>query len=259
MIDTTYETADRDRQFAHQHSPAQSQAISPAQRGSHTGTQAIPSYMTEVYDWAYVNPSWVRWLDHDIVVKTLLFCNDRRLMKRYLDRVQNGMHVWQVAHVYGDLVQQVAQRVGHEGRFDLTDVTPIQIAHAHSKLDALPQARIIQQDAAVFQAERPYDLVCSFMLLHEIPEDWKRRVVDNMLAQVSEGGEVIFVDYHRPAVWHPVRYILKLVNRWLEPFANALWEHEIREYASRAEDYQWTKETLFGGVYQMVRVTRKAK
>lgn len=257
MIDTTYETAENDRQFAQQHSPAHAIPTSQTQRTGHTGSADVPSYMTEVYDWAYVNPAWVRWLDHNIVVKTLLFCNDRRLMKRYLDRVRPGMRVWQVAHVYGDLVQLVAERVGKSGRFDLTDVTPIQIAHAHSKLDALPQATIIQQDAAVFQAGQAYDLVCSFMLLHEIPEDWKRRVVDNMLANVSHDGEVIFVDYHRPALLHPVRYILQVVNRWLEPFANALWQREIRDYASHADDYHWSKETLFGGVYQVVRVKRK--
>lgn len=253
MIDTTYETAERDGQFVHHPSSTPTQTS----RTSHASYPDVPAYMTEVYDWAYVDPSWVRWLDHNIVVKTLLFCNDRRLMKRYLDRVQNGMRVWQVAHVYGDLVQLVAEKVGPEGRFDLTDITPVQIAHAHSKLDAIPQAHIIQQDAALHHAEQPYDLVCSFMLLHEVPEDWKRRVVDNMLANVSEKGEVIFVDYHRPAIWHPVRYILQLVNRWLEPFANALWQRDIREYASHADDYHWSKETLFGGVYQTVRVTRK--
>ena len=24
----------------------------------------VPAYMTEVYDWAYVDPKWVRVLDH---------------------------------------------------------------------------------------------------------------------------------------------------------------------------------------------------
>lgn len=252
MIDTTYETAERDGQFAQQPS-----ASNPHQHAPRIAPGEIPAYMTEVYDWAYVNPEWVRWLDHDSVVKTLLFCNDQRLMNRYLDCIRPGMRVWQVAHVYGDLVQKVAHKVGNEGHFDLTDITPVQVAHAHSKLDGSANTRIIQHDAATFKGPQPYDLVCSFMLLHEIPDEWKRDIVDNMLSQMADGGKTLFVDYHRPALWHPVRYILQIVNRWLEPFAYALWKHEIWEYASHPEQYSWQKETLFGGVYQVVHVTRK--
>ncbi|WP_217423363.1 rhodoquinone biosynthesis methyltransferase RquA [Uliginosibacterium aquaticum] len=243
MIDTTYETAERDA--------ASPRHIPPA-------SPEMPSYMTDVYDWAYVDPAWVRWLDHNLVVKTLLFGNDRRLMRRYLSRIQPGMRVWQVAHVYGDLVELAAQRTGSQGAFHLTDITPIQIAHGKRKIGALPWARVIRQDAALHHGDgHPYDLICSFFLLHEVPDDWKRRIVDNMLAQMPEHGEVLFVDYHRPARWQPVRYILKWVNRLLEPFAEALWNHEISHFASHAADFSWHKESIFGGVYQIVSVRRK--
>lgn len=220
----------------------------------------VPAYMRDVYDWAYVDPAWVRWLDHNLVVRTLLFCNDRRLMNRYLARIRPGMRVWQVAHVYGDLVSLAAQKAGPTGAFHLTDITPIQVEHGRSKLAALPWASVMRQDAALHRPEdgRPYDLICSFFLLHEVPDDWKRRIVDNMLAQIPDEGEVLFVDYHAPSRWQPVRYILKVVNRLLEPFANALWNNEISHYASKADHYEWRKETIFGGVYQIVSVRRKA-
>ncbi len=218
---------------------------------------SLPNYMREVYDWAYVNPSWVRWLDHNIVVKVLLFGNDRRMMRAYLDSIRPGSRVWQVAHVYGDLVRLAAQKCGPEGTFHLTDVTPIQIEHAHKKLDDLQQARIFYADAANFRPPHQYEMVCSFMLLHEVPEDWKRKVVNNMLNHLEKGGEAIFVDYHAPSRLQPVRYILNVVNAWLEPFANALWKNDIRTYADNAEDYIWEKRTLFGGVYQIVRARHK--
>lgn len=223
--------------------------------------QEVPSYMREVYDWAYVNPAWVRWLDHNAVVKTLLFGNDRRLMRRYLSRIQPGMRVWQVAHVYGDLVRLAAERTGEHGAFDLTDVTPIQIAHGRRKVAHLPWARVIRDDAALHKPSGPeaYDLICSFFLLHEVPDDWKRRIVDNMLSQIPEHGEVLFVDYHRPSRWQPVRYILHWVNRLLEPFADALWQHEISHFASNASDFEWHKETIFGGVYQIVSARKKQR
>ena len=60
---------------------------------------ALPAYMSEVYDWAYVNPRYVRWLDRNIVVRVLLFANDQRLMRAYLNEIRPGSRVWQVAHV----------------------------------------------------------------------------------------------------------------------------------------------------------------
>ncbi len=38
----------------------------------------VPDYMLEVYDWAYVNSRNVRWLDRNLVVRTLLFAQDQR-------------------------------------------------------------------------------------------------------------------------------------------------------------------------------------
>lgn len=217
----------------------------------------VPEYMTEIYDWAYVSPAWVEKLDHNLVVRTLLFGNDQRLMRAYLQRIRPGMRVWQVAHVYGDLVRRAAQAVGSEGTFHLTDITPIQIAHAVAKLQDLPQARTFRADARLFPGEGSYDLICSFFLLHEVPDEWKHAIVDNMLRQLTDDGELIFVDYHKPKWWQPIGYLLRGINRLLEPFAEALWEREIASFASQPERFHWEKRTIFGGVYQIVRVTRR--
>ncbi|MDQ8021440.1 MAG: rhodoquinone biosynthesis methyltransferase RquA [Moraxellaceae bacterium] len=217
----------------------------------------LPVYMNEVYDWAYVSPRNVRWLDRNIVVKTLLFGNDQRLMRAYLERIRPGMRVWQVAHVYGDLVRRAAKRVGPDGDFVLTDVTPVQLRHARKKLDDMPWAQTEWADAASFRAPGSCDLICSFFLLHEVPDAWKQRIVDNMLAQLPEDGEALFVDYHKPAWWHPLKPVLAVVNRLLEPFAHAVWKNELSYYATYPQDYTWEKRTVFGGVYQIVSVRRR--
>lgn len=214
----------------------------------------VPDYLVDVYDWAYVNPKRVALLDRPIVVRLLLFGNDDRLMRTYLDEIRPGMKVWQVAHVYGDLVQRVAARVGPAGAFHLTDVTPIQVEHGRRKLACFPWARAFRGDAATFDSGMDYDLVCSFFLLHEVPDEKKCEIVDHLLGRLPPGGKALFVDYHRPAWWQPVRWILKWVNATLEPFADALWRHEIRDYASHPERFTWRKCTFFGGVYQVVRV-----
>ncbi len=218
----------------------------------------VPDYMVEVYDWAYVDPKWVRALDHNWVVRVLLFFNDQRLMRMYLNEIEPGMRVWQVAHVYGDLVRRAAEKVGPQGLFFLTDVTPVQIEHAKQKLANTPWAKVMRADAASFDGQgQHYDLICSFFLLHEVPDEKKHEIVNNMLRQMPEGGKLVFVDYANPAKWQPIRYILKVVNRLLEPFAEAMWDHEISYYAEHPERYVWEKRSIFAGVYQCVVVRHK--
>jgi SAM-dependent methyltransferase len=217
----------------------------------------VPKYMTEVYDWAYVNPAWVRQLDRNIVVKTLLFCQDQRLIRAYLNEIQPGMRVWQIAHVYGDLVRRAAEKTGTTGTFHLTDVTPIQVEHGAQKLKGLPQAKMFWHDAATFEGEGEYDLICSFFLLHEVPDDKKRKILDHLLAKLPAHGKLILVDYHKPAWWQPIRYILQFVNWTLEPFARAVWDHELAYFAKEADRFDWKKRTIFGGIYQIVTVTHK--
>jgi ubiquinone/menaquinone biosynthesis C-methylase UbiE len=217
----------------------------------------VPDYMVDVYDWAYVDPKWARALDHNWVVRVLLFFNDRRLMRAYLDEIRQGMRVWQVAHVYGDLVKRVAQKIGREGVFHLTDITPVQIEHATQKLAGMDWARVIRSDAAHFSVEENYDLICSFFLLHEVPEDKKHEIVNHMLMKLPKGSKAVFVDYYNPAWWQPIRYILKIVNHYLEPFAETMWKNEIQHYASQADQFVWRKKTFFGGVYQCTVVEHK--
>lgn len=222
--------------------------------------EGVPSYMTEVYDWAYVDPKWVRALDHNWVVRVLLFLNDQRLMRAYLNEIEPGMRVWQLAHVYGDLVTRAAKKVGSKGVFHLTDVTPVQIEHGTRKLAGMKWTKVIRSDAANFAigVKDHYDLICSFFLLHEVPDEKKFEIVDHMLAKLPKGSKAVFVDYHNPAKWQPIRYILKLVNHYLEPFANALWTNELKHYASKADQFVWRKKTFFGGVYQCVVVEHKS-
>jgi hypothetical protein len=36
-----------------------------------------------------------------------------------------------------------------------------------------------------------------------------------------------------------------------------LWNHEIVEFASAAENYRWQKQTFFGGLYQKTIAYRR--
>lgn len=217
---------------------------------------AVPAYLSEVYTWAYLAPANVEMLDRSIVVDVLLFGNARRLMRGALDEIQPGQKVLMAAHVYGDFVTRLADRVGPDGQFDLIDVAPIQVEHAQRKVGHLSHVNVRQADAAA-PGDDTYDVVVCFFLLHEVPDGKKRAVMNALLERLAPGGKAVFVDYHRPSRLQPIRYLLHVVNRLLEPFALALWDHELSAFASEREKYSWTKRTYFGGVYQKVVVRRR--
>lgn len=219
---------------------------------------SIPQYMKDVYDWAYVNPFNVGLLDSQITVEALLFGSAGGLEQEVIKRANAGDKAIMVAHAYGHLVAQVAEKVGPTGDFQVVDCTPVQVAHAAEKLKNMPWAKAKCADAMLpFLApgETKFDFVYTFLLLHEVPDEWKGKIVDNMLTSVKPDGKVMWIGYHgKPYWWHPMRYIMPLVYWYLEPFAFTMWEKEIWTHASPElrKKFKWTKSTHGGNLYQMV-------
>lgn len=217
----------------------------------------LPAYLREVYGWAYLNPTNAGLLDRDAVVSAILLGNNGRLRRALLSEIAPGQRVLHVAHVYGRLIPELASRVGRSGRLDVIDLVPLQVALCRRKLRGFPQAHVRIADAAR-PGDGTYDAVTCFFLLHEIPDDHKRAVVNALLARVVPGGRVVFVDYHEPARWHPLRGIMRGLMARFEPFAESLWRHDIADFASERGAFHWEKQTLFGGLYQKIVACRPA-
>jgi SAM-dependent methyltransferase len=217
----------------------------------------VPDYLSRVYTWAYLTPAYSRYLDTSLVVSAILWGNANRLMRAGFSEFEPGQTVLQPACVYGRFSSRLAGVLGPEGTLHVTDVAPNQVEACRHKLADFPSARVGLADAAE-PRERQYDGVCCFFLLHEVPEDYKHRIVRHLLEATRPGGKTVFVDYHGPHWAHPLRPLMILVWRLLEPFALALRHNEIASYATPAlaEQFTWRKETYFGGLYQKVVATR---
>jgi SAM-dependent methyltransferase len=215
----------------------------------------IPAYLKETYTWAYLSPRSLALLDRPLVVSAILWGNYRQLLRATLGEVQPGQRVMQPACVYGDFSPRLAAHIGPDGYLEVADVAPIQVANCRRKLKPYPQAAVRLRDAAD-AGSGAFDAVCCFFLLHELPDAYKRAVVDALLDCVGPGGKAVFVDYHRPHLRHPLKPVMNLVFETLEPFAKALWTREIRDFAGRPERFAWTKRTFFGGMYQMAVARR---
>ncbi len=226
------------------------------QTQTHFNSALIPAYLEDTYHWAYVEPRNIRLLDREPVVATILFGNNGRLRRAHLSRISQGQSVLQLAHVYGRLIPDMARKIGPHGQLDVVDIVPDQIEQARRKLRGQSQATVRIGDAAEIGPVR-YDTVSCFFLLHEVPDDKKHAVVRAALTQVKPGGQALFVDYHRPAPWHPMRGFYRQLFLKLEPFALSMWDQEIEELSTNASDFTWEKRTFFGGVFQQVIARRR--
>ncbi len=222
-----------------------------------TAPLEIPDYLREVYYWAYMNPRNVRLLDHELIVSIILWGQHRRLRRAAFAELTAGQRVLQPAAVYGDFSSALARHLGPESNLDVIDITPIQIASCRRKLRGLAQASTRRGDARHPSGD-PYDAVCCYFLLHELPEDDKRQVVDGLLASVVPGGKVVFVDYHKPHWAHPLKLITSLVFDNLEPFAKGIWNRQIADFATDRRGFEWRQETYFGGLFQKVVAERRS-
>jgi SAM-dependent methyltransferase len=220
---------------------------------------AIPEYLARTYTWAYLSRRTLPWLDRPLVVAAILWGNSRRLMQAAVAEFSPGMRVMQAACVYGDFSRLLADRLGPCGQLTVVDVAEIQLANLRHKLRGVSHLRVVRADLSKGTfgvAPGSLDGVCCFFLLHEVPEEMRRRIVDHLLAAVRIGGKVVFTDYHRPHRWHPLRPVMAAVFRLFEPYATSLQEQDISSLSAAADNFSWHQTTKFGGLYQQLTATR---
>lgn len=229
---------------------------SPLRATSKSAAPVVPKYLEEVYWWAYMRPASLKVFDHPPVVSAILWGNYGLLKKVAVAEITPGEKVLQSACVYGDLSPDLARKTGPGGTFDVVDVVPLQVENCARKLRDFPWSRARLANAAA-PGGGPYDTVCCFFLLHELPDTHKHEVVNALLANVAPGGKAIFVDYHKPRRLHPLKPVMSLVFRYLEPFAMRMWRSEVIDFAADSSGFSWRKETYFGGLYQKVVAERR--
>ena len=216
---------------------------------SEANEELVPAYLRETYAWAYLSPLGTRFFDHQAIVNTILWGNASRLCKWACQEIQPGSRVLQPAAVYGNFSRMLANAVGPTGLLDIRDIAPIQVRLTTHKMQNITHAHVYQHDARQPSKKR-YDSIVCFFLLHEVPEQDRPPIVRNLLESLTPSGRCIFIDYHRPARWHPLRPVLSAVFRCLEPYASSMVAHEISHICAGMEGWLWKKETCFGGLYQ---------
>ena len=221
--------------------------------------EAIPAYLAQTYWWAYVHPNAVKLFERQWLVNLILWGNFSRLREAALEALGERLEgrTLQIACVYGDLTPRLSTRIANGGRLDVVDVLPVQLENLARKLPRDTQVGLIQGDSAALELPSAgYDRALLFFLLHEQPQEVRRKTVAEALRVVKPGGRVVIVDYHRPSLSNPLYLPMVGILRTLEPFAMDLWRHEIAEWLpADAPVEKLEKETTFGGLYQRITLT----
>ena len=219
-----------------------------------------PHYVEQVYWWAYVHPKAVAVFERDWLVSAILFGNYGRLRDAALADLgaEIGGKTLQVACAYGNLTPHLQRRLAAESRLDVVDILPIQLRNLDAKLERDSRVALLHGDSSSLAFDdASYDQVLLFFLLHEQPEEVRRRTLAEAMRVVRPGGKVVIVDYHQPARWHGLRPLMRLVFRTLEPFAMDLWNHEVLDFVPRhLRPASAAKQTYFGGLYQKLVLVR---
>ncbi len=222
-------------------------------------TPSVPSYLSDTYWWAYVHPRAVRLFERQWLVNLILWGNFARLRDAALDALGPALEgrTLQVACVYGNLTQRLLERIAPQGTLDVVDILPIQLQNLHRKLPADPRVTLIHGNSSSLpRASASYDRALLFFLLHEQPEPVRQATIAEALRVLKPGGELVIVDYHRPSRSNPLYLPMKAILHTLEPYALDLWRQALESWLPPdARISRLDKRTMFGGLYQILRIT----
>jgi ubiquinone/menaquinone biosynthesis C-methylase UbiE len=220
---------------------------------------SVPRYLAQTYWWAYVHPKAVRLFERQWLVNLILWGNFGKLRDAALNALGSRLEgrTLQIACVYGNLTDRLRARLTTRGSLDVVDVLRVQLDNLARKLPGDPRVGLIQGDSSALDIEdRAYDQALLFFLLHEQPEEVRKRTVAEALRVVKPGGKLVIVDYHRPKRFHPLYWPMVAILKTLEPFALDLWRHQIAEWFPAGAVASCEKRTSFGGLYQRLTVTK---
>ena len=232
-------------------------------RGQAAEAIAVPSYLANVYWWAYVDPRAITFCERNWLVNVILWGNFGRLRDAALDALAGAPgepvagRTLQVACVYGDLTQRLARRMATDGALEVVDVLPLQLANLDRKLPSGHDVRLTHADSTMLAyAGASFDRALLFFLLHEQPEAARRATLAEVLRVVRPGGRIVIVDYHRPRPLNPLYWPMVGILRTLEPVALDLWHNEIEAWLpAQCKVAAFERRLLFGGLYQLVTLT----
>lgn len=216
---------------------------------------SVPAYIRDIYPWLYLNTGLYSLLNHKWTQNILTLGYHNILINELNKEIASKSKILQIGITLGNQIAQTSFSLNNKGRYTILDILPNIIKNCENKHEHLRINYICVNAVKPFKGD--YDTIICYMLLHELPPITRQKVINNILSALPIGGKAIFIDYHQPSSYNPLKYIIRAFNRLYQPFAEALWKTAIKEMTPLKENYSWSKQTYFGGIYQKVVATRE--
>lgn len=219
---------------------------------------AVPSYLETHYWWAYIHPRAIHLFERQWLVNLILWGNYTRLCDAVLDDFDHRLpgRSLQIACAYGDLTPRLVACVPAGGALEVIDILQVQLDNLAGKLPQDAPAKLQHMDSSALAfADASFDRALLFFLLHEQPEEVRRKTVAEALRVVRPGGTLTIVDYAPPSRFNPLRYLWTPVLRFLEPFAHDLFSEPISTWLPAGVELRTLREARYcGGLFQMLKL-----
>ena len=222
-----------------------------------TQNNKFPPYLTDIYSWLYLNPKLYKFLDNGTLQNILTLGYHHLLTEEIKKELSPHAKVLQIGVTLGNQIEQTYNSLNALGSYTVMDIVP-QLLNIKREKNIKQHISWIQGDASK-AINDTYDTIICYMLLHELPPLTRTKLLENIINALKPEGKAIFIDYHLPSSYNPLKYIIRAVNRLYQPFAEDLWKHSIRDLTPNAGLCTWSKQTLFGDVYQKVVASKTAK
>ena len=217
----------------------------------------FPPYITEIYSWLYLNPRLYNFLNNSLLLNCLTLGYHSILAEEVKKEISNYSHVLQIGTTLGSQIEKAYSALGMLGSYTIADIIPQQLESCREKhLDQ--HINFVHADISK-TIKGKYDVIICYMLLHELPPHTRTNLLNNVIKSLKPGGKAVFIDYHLPSSYNPLKYVIRAVNRLYQPFAEALWKNSIKDLTPQAETCTWSQQSYFGGIYQKVVATKTAK
>lgn len=216
---------------------------------------SIPAYIRDIYAWLYLNRNVYNFLNNKKIQNILTLGAHNLLVNELNKEIAAKSKILQIGITLGSQIAETFSCLNRKGEYTIMDVLPHIVEKCQEKHPAQRINYIIDSAAKPFEGE--YDIIICYMLLHELPPVTRKKIINNILKALPINGKAVFIDYHTPSSLNPLKYFIRAFNRLYQPFAEALWKTPIQEMTPNKKNYNWSKQTYFGGIYQKVVATKK--
>jgi ubiquinone/menaquinone biosynthesis C-methylase UbiE len=214
----------------------------------------FPPYLTNIYGWLYLRPRTYKLFDNKTVQNILTLGANRLLINELKKEILPHSNILQIGVTFGNQIEETYEIIKKHGAYTVIDIIPALLKRYQEK-NSDKRIHWVKANAAK-EIKGNYDIIICPFLLHELPPLTRAAVLENIINALSPQGKAVFIDYHLPSEFNPLKYFIRAFNRLYQPFAEELWKNSIRNLTPNKDACTWSMQSYYGGMYQKVVATK---